>query len=233
MNHIITLIKAAARKFPYFGRLVDDIQLRIRLMLFASLFANIVYAVFQLISALLYGSLWYYAMAGYYALLSIMRSYLLRDIRICDSQSKTAAEYKRCRFCGICLLIMNLSLAVIVIFITVYEKEISHHYFVTLITAVYTFCSLLISAYNLIKFRRYNSPILTAVKSIALITTSVSMLTAETSFIISFGTSLCTSARRLFIGLSGTAVCVFVLLVALNMIINSNRELGKLKSTKR
>jgi len=233
MNHIITLLKSAARRLPFFGRLVDDIPFRLRLTLFATLLVNTVYAAFQLVSALLYGSLWYYAMAGYYTLLSVMRFFLLRDIRSYESRGNAEAEYKRYRFCGVCLLIMNLSLAVIVVFITVFERAITHHYFITLIIAAYTVCSLVFSAYNLIKFRKYNSPILTAVKSISLITASVSMLTTETSLIISFGASLSPAARLLFTGVTGAAVCIFVLLVAMNMIIHSTRELGRLRSAKK
>lgn len=51
----------------------SDAQLRVKISLYSSVILNILYALLQLFSGFYFHSIWFYALAGYYTLLAIMR----------------------------------------------------------------------------------------------------------------------------------------------------------------
>ena len=69
--------------------------------------------------------------------------------------------------------------------------------------------------YNFIKYRKNKSTIYNAAKSISLTAASDSIITLEATMLTSFGTDMDPIIRKLFLGLTGGAVSIFVLILAL------------------
>lgn len=75
---------------------------------------------------------------------------------------------------------------------------------------------------NLIKYRKYNSPILSASKTISMAAACVSMLTLEATMLTTFNDgSMSLASRRIMLGTTGTAVSAFVITMAVVMIVQS------------
>lgn len=216
---------------PYIQMYLNDVSLRIKVSLYSSLFMNTCYGIFQLGLGFFHKSLWFYSFAAYYIMLAIMRYFLLHDIKLTTEKQNMELEFKRYRFCGILLMIMNLSLMVIVFFISWLQHSIQHHFITTIAMAAHTFWSFSKAIVQLIKYKKYKSPLFSATKIISLTAASVSLLTLESAMLTAFGSNTTEIFRHIVIMTSGLAVCTSVLVTAVFMIIYANRQLTKLNDT--
>ena len=80
----------------------------------------------------------------------------------------------------------------------------------------------------MIKFRKYESPVLSAAKAISLAAALVSILSLETAMLAQFGSEDDPLFRKVMTGTTGGGVCVIVLGMALFMIIKSSRQLKQI-----
>lgn len=222
-------IKAAKSRNKYITLYQSDAQLRVKISLYSSVTLNILYALLQLFSGFHFHSIWFYALAGYYTLLAVMRFFLLKDTRRLIAVENKFYEFLLYRLCGILLLLMNLTLGVIVFYIVWQNKGFEYHYIHTIAMAAYTFTSMTLAIINVIKYRRYESPIMSAAMVISLAAALVSILSLETAMITAFGEPGNDSFRQIMTAITGAAVCLIVLALATYMLIHSTREIKKLK----
>lgn len=216
----------------YIRRYTTDAHLRVKLSLYGALFANLAYAVLQLGLGFYHDSLWFYAIAVYYVFLSVMRWSLLRETLKNEPGVNQFWEYLHYRFIGILLLLMNIALAVIVAYIVWLNRGITHHPITTIAMAAYTFGTLAKAIVNVVKYRKYESPVFSASKIISLAAASVSVLTLETAMLTAFGEASGPAFRQIMTGATGTAVCTFILAMAVYMIVRSTKEINRIKRSK-
>lgn len=223
--NVIRRIKRFANDNSYYRRYVSDVQLKTNISLYAGLTFNIVYAFFQLALGLRHASAWFYAMAMYYMLLGAMRWLLVRHTKVYAPGELQEQEWRKYRLCGVCLLAMNISLAVIITYFILKIRVFRHHEITTIAMAVYTFSALTLAIRNVIKYRRFGSPVYSAAKGISLVSAVMSMLTLENAMLTTFGTQNGDRYHKLFLGISGIAVIVIVQAIAVYMIINATAKL--------
>lgn len=221
---ILEYLNSFKQRNRYVNRYVNDIRWRVSTTLHGSIITNSLYTALQLIAGLFLDSSWHLALAGYYAMLAIMRWVLLRYVSANEPGGNLRAEYLRYRFCGITMLIMNQALIAIVSFIVIFNHGIVHSPIITIAMAAYTFTSISLAIKNLIKFRKYASPVLSATKVLSLTSALVSLLSLETSMLSSFGDND-PAFRRIITGITGFAVCAIELVMAAAMLISSTRGL--------
>lgn len=229
---LIRKIAAFKRENKYVSLYTSDAHLRIKLSLYGTVAMNTLYALMQLFSGFYFHSVWFYALAGYYALLAVMRFFLLRDTLRVQPGTALIPEYKRYRFCGIMLLLMNLTLAVIVFYIVRQNRGFEYHYIHTIALAAYTFTLMAMAIKNVIKYRRFGSPVMSAAKAISLASALVSMLSLETAMLTAFGEENTPEFRQIMTASTGGGVCVIVLTMAVYMIIRSTFAIKRLKINK-
>lgn len=97
----------------------------------------------------------------------------------------------------------------------------------------YAFYNIISASMNVVKYRKQNSPVLSASKMIQLASALVSMLALETAMVSSFGSADDPLARLTMTAATGAGVCLIVLGMALYMILHSTRQLRKLKGAAR
>ncbi len=207
----------------YLYMYLTSVKFRINFTLNITLILNALYSVFQLVLGVRHSSVWYIAFSLYYIMLALMRFYLLRytkDHQLCENIKRELQIY---RFCAVILLLLNVILSVIVFYITWQNKGFSHNTFTTVVISVYTVVSVVKSIYNLIKYRKYKSPALNAVKTIGVTSSAVSLLTLETA--ISWKKPL---IRKIITGATGFVAITFVLSAAIYMIIFAGKRLKNL-----
>ena len=139
-------------------------------------------------------------------------------------------ELVRYRTCGWVFLLMNLALSG-VMFYRIYENRfVQHHEITTIAMATYTFAMLTVAIVNVVRYRKYNSPVLSSAKAISLAAACVSMLTLESSMLASFNKgTLSQKTIRIFLALSGGAVSAFIVGMAVYMIVQASRKLKSLE----
>ena len=140
-------------------------------------------------------------------------------------------ELKKYRTCGWLFLLMNLSLALMVFFMVYWNRTFNHHEITTIAMAAYTFTAFTMAVINMVKYRKYNSPVYSASKAISLASACVSMLTLESTMLTTFGDETMTlTSRRVLLGFTGGAICIFIIVMAVYMIIQSNKKIKQLRS---
>ena len=230
--------KAAIRNAPCFQRFLarpvvhrylTDIRFRTRVSLGAGLAVNLLYVAVNLLSGLRYHAAWFVVLALYYAFLAALRYSVFSSARRDPHGEDLLAEHRRSRLCGFILLGMNLVLSGMVLFII--ERRVGYEYPGLLIffTAAYTFYIFILAIVNLVRFRKYGSPLLSAAKVISMTTALVAMLSLEVAMIDRFDSADDpTLFRETMIGVTGAVICAAVLVMSVVMIVRSTRALKKI-----
>lgn len=210
-------------------RWLEDDRLRVRASLYGALIANGIYSVFQLWLGFYHGSLWFYSMAGYYLSLAVMRFFLLRYMCANHPGERMREELIRYRACGWIFLVMNLAVSLMIFFMVYWNRTFHHHEITTIALAAYTFTSFSFAIVNLVKYRRYHSPVYTATKAISLAAACVSMLTLEATMLTTFGQGD-EGFRQVMLGATGAAISVFVIAMAILMIVQGTLKLKQIRT---
>ena len=222
-------VRRLVREEPRIRRCMDDADLWARLALIPSVAANGGYALLQLGLGILNRSVWYYALSAYYGLLLLMRCTLLLKMGRNSLGQDLRSEYRLFLGCGGVLAAMNAALAVIVSYMVWQNRGFTHHPITTIAMAAYTFYTLTMAVINVVRCRRYNSPVLSASKAVSLAAALVSMLSLETAMLNAFGSGDDGDFRRVMLASSGGVVCLAVLTMGLYMMVRAAKELGRLK----
>lgn len=220
-------VKQAVYMNPLGKQYMTDANFRVTISLYISLLINLVYSALKLASGIIYSSLWLGAVAVYYILLSLLRFILLRYMKTGKGQRNILQEYKRYRLCGMIMLVLNLSLTGIVFQMVWQNKSYSYPGILIFVAATYTFYTVIVSIIDLIKYRKYKSPVLSAAKAIRFAAALVSLLSLETAMLVQFGDD--ENYRRLMTALTGSGVCIIVLGMSIYMLSKSNKEIKNLK----
>ncbi len=228
--YLIAFVRVFRAENQYVQVWKADARLRVNVSLYGTLIFNTVYAIFQLGLGFYHHTFWYYSLAGYYFSLAVMRFFLLRHSRKHNPGEKIREELVRYRACGILFLMMNLALSLMIFFMVYWNRTFHHHEITTIAMAAYTFTSFTIAVINLVKYRKYESPIFSASKAISLASACVSMLTLESTMLTTFNDgSMNELTRNIFLGISGGVISVFVIAMAIHMICESNKKLKQIK----
>lgn len=233
----IPVIVRAARRFrhenKYARRWFSDERLRVNVSLYSTLIFNTAYAALQLWLGVVHSTFWFYSLAGYYLMLALMRFFLIRYLRENRAGEREEAELFRFRACGCVFLAMNVALSVMVFFMIYWNRTFIHDEITTIALAAYTFTSLTLAIVNIVKYRKYKSPVYTATKAISLAAASVSMITLEATMLSTFGAqTVDTYTRKLFLALTGGAVAAFIIVMSVYMIVTSTKRLKEIRITK-
>ena len=140
-------------------------------------------------------------------------------------------ELEKYRACGIVFLVMNLALALIIFFMVYWNRTFEHHMITAITMAAYTFTALTTAIINVIKYRKYNSPVFSASKAISLAAALASMLTLESTMLTTFNDGTMTAVeRKIMLGATGGVISALIVAMAIYMIVVGTKKLKQLKS---
>ena len=122
------------------------------------------------------------------------------------------------------MLVMNQALTAIVVIVVKQNKGFEYAGFLIYAMALYAFYAVITSVINVVKFRKYGSPIMSAAKAINLTAALVSMLSLETAMLAQFGEDD-VRFRLIMTSATGAGVCTIVLGMAIFMIAKSTKAL--------
>lgn len=227
---VVRSIGTFKRENKYIQTWSNDPRLRMNITVGGSVLWNGAYAALQLGLAIYYRSAWFYSLAAYYATLAAMRCSLVWHTLHYTPGEQMRQELTRYRTCGWVFLLMNLALSGMM-FYRIYENRfVQHHEITTIAMATYTFAMLTVAIVNVVRYRKYNSPVLSSAKAISLAAACVSMLTLESTMLVSFNKgTLLQKTIRIFLALSGGAVSAFIVGMAVYMIVQASRKLKSLE----
>ena len=229
--YLIKFFKIFKDENRYARKWRDDTRLRVNVSLYGSLAWNSLYGIFQLWLGLYHHTFWFCSLGAYYICLGVMRFFLLLHTRRYRPGEKMQAELLRYRACGLVFLLMNSALTLIIFFMIYFNRTFEHHMITAIAMAAYTFTALTIAIVNVIKYRKYNSPVFSASKAISLAAASVSMLTLEATMLTTFGDETMTAVeQKWMLGATGGAISALIVAIAIYMIVVGTKKLKILRT---
>lgn len=237
ITSIMRLVRQGINRHPLFRKLwgiplieryLKEDTFRAETGLYQGFLISLFYVGVKMFSGIRYGSVWFVTLAFYYILLALMRASLLHYVR--KGGRNRVSEWRRYRLCGIILLFMNFALSGIVTLVVHQNSGFEYPGMLIYIMAMYAFYAAITAVWNVIKFRRYGSPILSAAKGINLTAALVSMLSLETAMLTRFGAADDPMFRKTMTACTGAGISIIVLGMAVFMIWRSTKQLKQMKA---
>jgi len=223
---LIKFCKAFKEENRYVRKWRGDTRLRVNTSLYGSFAWNTLYGIFQLWLGFYHRTFWFYSLGAYYICLAVMRFFLLLHTRKYAPGEKMKSELIKYRACGWVFLLMNLALTLIIFFMLYWNRTFVHHMITAITMAAYTFTSLTAAIVNVIKYRKYQSPVFSATKAISFASACVSMLTLTSTMLTTFNDgTMDVFAQKMMLGSVGIAVSCVILFMAIFMIVQGTRKL--------
>ena len=229
--YFIQCMKTFKDENKYVRKWQDDTRLRVNVSLYGSLAWNALYGILQLWLGFYHHTFWFYSLGAYYICLGVMRFFLVRHTTRYAPGERMQAELKKYRACGIVFLVMNLALALIIFFMVYWNRTFEHHMITAIAMAAYTFTALTTAIINVIKYRKYNSPVFSASKAISLAAALVSMLTLESTMLTTFSEGTMTvMEQKIMLGATGSVISILIVATAIYMIVVGTKKLKQFKT---
>lgn len=192
--------------------------------LYGSLLVSLAFVAIKLVSALLVDSLWFGAVAMYYAILGILRFLLLRHMHLDGSDLRQA--WGKYRLCGYTLIALNLVLVAVAVQMIRDGKGVQYPGVLIYAAAAFTFFALITAIVSVVRCRRQKSPVLSAAKTISLSAGLVSIFSLQTAMFSSFGGG--ETLQYTMNLLTGCGVCVIIFSIAVYMVASGSRMLQQI-----
>jgi len=211
-------------KYKYGKLFISDVSFRVKVSIYLSLLVNTAYVIFRFFSAFKYDMFWFGAEAAFYIVTSGILFYLLQKVRSKDGD--LLKELRIYRFCGYMLFGFNAVLTGVVFQMIHRGKGVQYSGVLIYAAATYTFFLMTKAIIHIVRFRKYNSPVLSAVKGIGLAKALVSMFSLQIAMFAAFGSG--EEFELLMNNISGIFVCLTIFSMALYMIIRSSKKIKRL-----
>ena len=225
-------IKQKVYNNPLGNRYMTDVQFNNHVSLYCSLGVNLLYVGTNVFSAIFYRSAWFVIFAVYYTILAIMRFLLVRYINKNKLGEKRLMELRCSRLCAIILTTLNLVLSGAVLMILYQNRGFHYNGILIYVMAMYTFYVTTTAIIDLVKYRKYDNPILSTSKVIKMAAALVSMLSLETAMFSQFGEEMSPENQRIMIALTGAGGSVVVIIMAIYIIVCSTKEIKEMRMKK-
>lgn len=187
--------------------------------LYRSLAINLIYVVVNAVSGYIYRTYWFVIFAIYYAIIAMMRYLLVRYTVKNQIGKNYFEELKRARLCACILMTVNLALSAAVLMMVFGDREFQYQGFLIYVIALYTFYITVTAVTDMIKYRKYKSPILSVTKVIKMTSALFYMLFLETAMFAQFGADTSQEVKQLMIMLTGAGISITVISMAIYMIV--------------
>lgn len=224
-------LKTRVYNTKYGNRYFTDIDFKTNVSLYFNLLVNIGNIALNIIYGFVFNTNWFFILALYYATLTVVRFFLALYTRKNTLGSNMLGEWRRTRLCAAVLTLINLSLTGVVLMMMYQNKGFTYAGIFIYVMATYSFYHVTVAIVELIKHRKYDSPIINSVKSVKLAAALVSMLSLETAMLSSFGSNMPDSEKRIFIAATGAGISIIVIGLSSYMIVKSTNEINKLRKT--
>ena len=216
-------------KTKYGNRFFTDIEFKTRITLYSSLVINTGNVALNIVYGFVFNTRWFFLLAVYYATLTVMRFALALYTGAYSLGANMLGEWKRARACAAVLTLINLSLTGVVLMMMYQNRGFVYAGMLIYVMAAYSFYHITTAIIDIIKYRKYKSPIINSIKSVKLAAALVSMLTLETAMLAAFGTDMPIEEKRIFIAATGAGISAIVIGISSYMIVKSTHEINKLK----
>lgn len=209
----------------YADKYMTDVAFKTHIGLYSSLIINLIYVLVNAISGIIYNTYWFGIFAVYYGIIAVMRFLLVRYVNENPIGQNYLGELKRARLCAGILLTVNFALSAAVLMMVYFDRGFSYQGFLIYVIALYTFYITTTAIIDMLKYRKYKSPVMSITKVIKMASALFSMLFLETAMFAQFGADTSPEEKRILIMATGAGISVAVVVMAIYMIVQTSKEI--------
>lgn len=202
-------------------RYTGDIAFRGSVGIYSGMAVNFLYVIFRLITGIMYSSVWFVSMAVYHFVLGAVRAVLVYGHRHSDGGRKYELRYYRAS--AYMLFLLNIPMGGMILLMVMTDTGTAYPQYIMYLSALFTFYTMILSAVNLVRYRKVGSPILSAAKVMNFVSAMMSVLGLQTSMIACFSEND-EQYRRLMNSITGGFIWVSVIITAVIMIVKAGKE---------
>lgn len=222
-------IRRLSEKNRFIGRLVSDYGFRTMVFSACSLALTALYVVFNIAVGITSQSIWNGALAGYYIMLLLSRGGLLNYHRkeralYEAAEERRVREIRLYRSSGALLIGLTVILSVAVAQMVLSDKSFEYAGVIIYASCAYSFYKIIMSLVNLSRAKKQDDMTVRAMRNINLADALVSVLAMQTAMLRAFGEG---NGHGFINGLTGTVVCLLVIILGIYMIVKGNLLLRK------
>lgn len=199
-----------------------------RLMLFSaiSLILNTAYALTNIILGLCEKSYWYICSGAYFLLLAVMRFGIIYPAKKISSE-KNSENVRFIRiFTGSLLIVISIILCINIYLSIAFDVTKKSNEIIVITMATYAFTKITLAIINFVKRKSILIPNLSLIRNIGLADAAVSIFSLQKSMLVSFG-GMSENDITIMNSLTGTSVCIFVMLIGIGIIYGKKRKNDK------
>lgn len=215
------------------ARYLTERELRTRISLYTGTVINVVYAVFKLVTGIVFRSVWFGAVAVYYMVMGLIRFLLVKGDRkigrLVSEENRILTEWTSYHICGWLLLALNATMTGMVFQMVWQNKSYSYPGFIIYASAAYTFYRLTMAIIQMVKIRKDNNPLFSAAKALDLSVALMAIFALQTAMFTSFGAETSETLRQTMNAATGGTVCLAVVCIAVYMIVRSGIAIRTIK----
>lgn len=229
---IVKWWKRVLHENKYTDRYLTDKDLRMRISMYRGLLITFVFATFKIILGFVYNSSWFFAMAGYNVILSLMRFVLIQmsQKKGISEQEERVRGLQGYRVCGWLMMILNVAVSVIIFMVIVQKQTIEYNMIVCIGLAAFTFYCFTRAIINMVTYRKKKNPIYAAVKRMDMAKAIVSIFTLQVAMLTTFDGQGATMDVGLMNTLTGVAVVIAINTIAALMIAGVKGDFRQLEN---
>ena len=199
---------------------------KVRLSLVFSLILNQGFAIFYLFIGILIKSAFNITTGIYYMILTLSRFLLLINMKRNEPIIK---EWKAYQGVGILLFVLSVIFTGLASLMIILNISKSYPGYLIYAVAFYTFYCIIHAIFRIIKYQKYGNPILSAAKTLSLVTALVSLFSLTDALITTFGTS--GTFRLTMMAIVGGTTAFLLLALSIYMLFKSGHQIRMLNNT--
>ena len=214
----------------YANRYLTDVTYKTHVNLYRSLVINLIYVAINAVSGIVFHTYCFGIFAVYYAIMAIMRFLLVRYMGKSQIGENRLGELKRSRLCAYILMTVNLALSGAVLMMVCFHRGFQYQGVLIYVIAMYTFYMTITAIIDMVKYRKYKSPVMSVSKIIKLASALFSMLFLETAMFAQFGENTSFEVQQIMIIATGAGISLIVVAMSVYMIVRTTKEINMLKT---
>ena len=185
---------------------------------------NVFFSCYQLFQAFRFNSIWFAALGIYSVMVTTTRVIILRYMRP-DAQDGRE-ELERYRSCGFLMLMLTFAVGLLALVVNLAGEHPVYPGSMIYVVALFTAYTVYTSISNLITYRKLESPLISASKSVAMSCAMVSLFSLQAAALAFYCTGDLVWIRTRANLISAIIICSIILIFALHIIIRASRALA-------
>lgn len=218
------IARARTRALAVYKNYRNDAWFRAEASVRLSVIINFCFSVYQMINAIRFDSVWFASLGIYSVMVTTTRGVILRYMRP-DAQDGRE-ELERYRSCGFLMLMLAIAVSLLGLVVNFAGEHPVYPGSMIYVVAGFTIYMVYSSLANLIIYRKLESPLISASKSVAMSCAMVSLYSLQAAALALYCTGDWLWLRSRLNFISALVICSIILIFALHIIIRASRALS-------